>query len=158
LLTDAVNNGDNRLICYLGDYYKNIENNNFEANKYYLLAILKNEKEGLGRLEKNTTPRELFLGLYMVKKNNELINKKINIMKDKLTIRALHENLVKNEQNLKDCPECGRKDVQHLQFNCKHEVCRYCFVDMADCPFRCFIHTNNSYKRKYYKNYESNGQ
>jgi tetratricopeptide (TPR) repeat protein len=150
IITDGVNSGHSELLCVLGDFYKNIERNNFEANKHYLMAVIKNYKEGLIKLEKNSTAKELFLGLYIVGKKNEMIINKIEAMKNRLTIRALYENLVRNEENIKECPECGRTDVVHLQFDCRHEVCRYCFIDMTACPYRCFIHTNRY--RKYHTN------
>jgi TPR repeat protein len=159
LLTMGVETGNPKFLCPLGDYYKNIEHDDYEANKYYIIAVIKNEKEGLTKLEENSTDKQLFMGLLTIKKKNKLIVDKINQMKDKLIIRALDENIIKNHNNLKDCQECGRQNVTNLKFNCGHEVCSYCFIDMVECPLRCFIKTNKHYSRtikNFYKKIENN--
>ena len=121
----AIDKGKSKAMFNLGDNYKNIEKNNNESIKYYLMAIQKNYQPSKHSLKDITNSLERY---FLYKQYNiifdEEVTKDIHIFNNKLKIS-------KNDL----CGICLEENKQCILLNCFfHYVCINCYIQLYDKP------------------------
>jgi len=65
-----------------------------------------------------------------------IVIKKMDKLLDCSKVTEYINKINKNEDNIKDCLICYNK-LQHISFNCGHEICINCYCLINKCYYRC---------------------
>ena len=133
----AIEKGNSNAMFKLGYYYENIKDYQ-EMTKYYLMAIEKENSNAmfkLGYYYRNNILK-FFNLLFNLEKKSDIVINKINYLSKNIDVDNYIKKLNTNINNIKDCIVCYEK-IQHIQFDCGHEICINCYCSMNNCYYKC---------------------
>jgi hypothetical protein len=125
--------------------------------KYYLMAIDKGNNNAIENIKKyiknncnNYDKITLYNDLLKINNKNNILKKIIieleNIIKtidinkviEQYNIYQSNINILKdNKNNICECLICFEKKEYVLFDECNHKVCKDCFIQIENCPYRC---------------------
>ena len=143
----------------LGFYYQITKKNYDKMKKYYLMAIDKGDTDSIENIriyikyncndidkitlyndllkinKKNNSLKKIIIELEKIIKTIDInkVNKQCNINQ----LNIFNENNENNENNICECLICYEKKEYVLFDECNHKVCKDCFIQIENCPYRC---------------------
>jgi TPR repeat protein len=122
----------------LAKYYQYVEKKYELMEKYYLLAIQKNNKGAMNQLKKfyeNNEPK-FYLLLNNIENKNKLITDELILLRNKhYKLQIYHTKLslaMDKFKFIEDCMICYNNEYQII-FNCGHYCCKNCCFEIEKC-------------------------
>jgi len=134
--TMAFDVGDIESIDYLANYYRQIKDYK-KMEKYCLILI---EHNNLSALNILNIYYENDLTFYHILSNlenkSDIVIEKINTLLKCPIVSEYIEKVNTTKDNIHECLICCN-NLQHITFNCGHEICINCYCLVNKCYYRC---------------------